>query len=156
MLARMGRGDRAASFEALYAVRQAAKRLHLGMERWAERHGLSEGRLHLLVRLMYQPEHRMALGELADFLEVAPRTITGLIDHLEHDGLVRRVDDPADRRSIQAELTEAGRERIEAIWRGSLDKQAAILEGFTEAELAQLRHLCLRLVQHLNRFEGGK
>lgn len=143
-------------FEAIAALRLAAKRMHMGMERWAERQGLSEGRLQVLLRLMHQPDHALALGGLADSLEVAPRTVTGLIDHLEQDGLVERVDDPADRRSVQARLTTAGLQRMEAIWRQSLEKRAAIVEGFTDAELAQLRHLCLRLVQNLNRIEGGK
>ena len=34
--------------------------------------------------------------------------MTTLIDRLEADGLVRRVDDPADRRSKRAQLTPEG------------------------------------------------
>jgi DNA-binding MarR family transcriptional regulator len=37
--------------------------------------------------------------------------ITQLVDRLEADGLVRRVNDPSDRRSVRAELTELGVER---------------------------------------------
>jgi DNA-binding MarR family transcriptional regulator len=37
--------------------------------------------------------------------------ITTLIDRLEADGLVRRLDDPADRRSKRAELTALGIEK---------------------------------------------
>src|SRR6266853_654254 len=54
-----------------------------------------------------------ALGDLADELDSTPRNITGLVDHLERDGLVERVPDPQDRRSVRARLTPAGRERIE-------------------------------------------
>ena len=36
---------------------------------------------------------------------------TQLIDRLEADGLVRRVDDPADRRGVRAMLTPLGIER---------------------------------------------
>jgi DNA-binding MarR family transcriptional regulator len=37
--------------------------------------------------------------------------ITQLVDRLEADGLVRRVDDPDDRRSKRAEVTALGRKR---------------------------------------------
>src|SRR2546421_10201572 len=102
--------------EALAAVRILGKKLHAGMERWAERFGLSEGRFQILVRLKHQPSGRFAMGELAEMLDVSPRTVTGLVDNLERDGLVKRVDDPSDRRSVYAELTEQGRERIETLW----------------------------------------
>jgi DNA-binding MarR family transcriptional regulator len=133
--------------EALAAVRILGKRLHLAMERWAERFGLSEGRFQILVRLKHQPTGRFAMGELADMLDVSPRTVTGLVDHLERDGLVKRVDDPTDRRSVYAELTEQGRERIETVWRETTAVQAALTHGLKESELIQLRHLCLRLIQ---------
>ena len=37
--------------------------------------------------------------------------ITQLVDRLESDKLVRRVDDPDDRRSLRAQITPLGRER---------------------------------------------
>ncbi len=154
-LKRWGRPGRAEGFEAISALRLAGKKIHMATERAADRYGLSEGRFHILLRLKHHPEHRMALGELADVLEVAPRTITGLIDNLERDGLVARVADPEDRRSTQAQLTDAGRQRIEAMWRHGFEQQVAITEGFTPEDLLQLRHLCLRVVQNLNRIEGG-
>jgi DNA-binding MarR family transcriptional regulator len=40
--------------------------------------------------------------------------ITQLVDRLEADGLVKREADPADRRSIRAIITDAGKERQHA------------------------------------------
>ena len=37
--------------------------------------------------------------------------ITQLVDRLEADSLVKRTDDPADRRGVRAEVTRLGRER---------------------------------------------
>jgi DNA-binding MarR family transcriptional regulator len=37
--------------------------------------------------------------------------MTQLVDRLEADGLVKRVACPTDRRSVKAEITEAGRAR---------------------------------------------
>jgi len=129
--------------EALAAVRMLGKRMHALMERWADQHGLSEGRFQILVRLHHTPSGRMTMGDLAETLDVSPRTVTGLVDNLERDGLVKRVDDPGDRRTVHAELTDQGRERVKALWRGAA------------AELVQLRHLCLRLMQAMGVAEGG-
>ena len=64
--------------------------------------------------------------------------------------MVKRVDDPVDRRSVYAELTDQGRERIEALWKETAGVQAALTQGLNESELIQLRHLCLRLIQAMS------
>jgi DNA-binding MarR family transcriptional regulator len=140
--------------EALAAVRILGKKLHAGMERWAERFGLSEGRFQILVRLHHQPAGRITMGDLAEMLDITPRTVTGLVDNLERDGLVKRVDDPTDRRSVYAEITDQGRERIKSLWRETAGIQAALTRDMTESELTQLRHLCLRLTQAMGVEEG--
>ncbi len=53
----------------------------------------------------------LCLGELAEKLTCVRSNITQLVDRLEADGLVKRTDDPADRRGVRAELTKLGRER---------------------------------------------
>jgi DNA-binding MarR family transcriptional regulator len=139
--------------EAVSAVRFAGRSVHLLQERWAEQHGLSEGRLGVLFRLYRCGD--LPLGDLAGDMDYTPRNITGLVDHLEKDGLVERVPDPDDRRSIRARLTDAGRERIETIWREGIEKQFEIVEGMSKDDLAQLRHLCLLLVENARK-ELGK
>jgi DNA-binding MarR family transcriptional regulator len=139
--------------EAMAALRIAGRALHHLQEKWAEKHGLSEGRLGVLFRL-----YRCGptpLGDLATDLDSTPRNITGLVDHLERDGLVERVPDPEDRRSVRARLTEAGRTRIEAIWQEGLAHQHEVAGGLSKDDLAQLRHLCLQLVDNARK-ELGK
>jgi len=139
--------------EAMAALRIAGRALHHMQEKWADKHGLSEGRLGVLFRL-----YRCGatpLGDLATDLDSTPRNITGLVDHLERDGLVERVPDPQDRRSVRATLTEAGLTRIEAIWKEGLEHQHDIANGLTKEDLAQLRHLCLQLVENARK-ELGK
>jgi DNA-binding MarR family transcriptional regulator len=46
--------------------------------------------------------------ELKARLHVPAQTITGILDALEKNGLVRRKPNPADRRSLLVELTAAG------------------------------------------------
>ena len=131
--------------EALSSLRLASRTLQLLQERWADHHGLSSGRLGVLFRLMRCGD--TPLGELAMALDSTPRNVTGLVDHLERDGLVERVPDAADRRSVRARLTQKGREKIEGIWKEGLAHQYALAGGLDKEDMAQLRHLCLTLVQ---------
>jgi DNA-binding MarR family transcriptional regulator len=56
----------------------------------------------------------MSLSALADCRKCVRSNITQLVDRLEADGLVERVDDPADRRAVRAQLTKLGSERFAA------------------------------------------
>lgn len=139
--------------EAMAALKMAGRALHHLQERWAEKHDLSEGRLGVLFRL-----YRCGptpLGDLATDLDSTPRNITGLVDHLERDGLVERIPDSEDRRSVRARLTESGRTTIESIWQEALKHQHEVAGGLTKEELAQLRHMCLQLVENARK-ELGK
>lgn len=137
--------------EAFAALGFAARLMHHRMERWAEKQGLSEGRLSILFMLRNVRPTGMPLGELASRLNVSARNVTGLIDNLERAGLVTRTPDPADRRSVLARLTERGTELLESIWDGTVQRQLRLVDGFSLDELVQLRHLCLRVVENLRR-----
>jgi len=141
-----------AAVEALASLRLAGRSLHLLQERWGAMHGLSEGRMGVLFRLFRCGD--MPLGELATDLGMTPRNVTGLVDHLERDGLVTRVPDPEDRRSVKARLTEAGRARIDGIWKEGLEHQSEVVKGMTKDDIAQLRHLSLLLVENARKELG--
>ena len=72
--------------------------------------GLSAAKYYVLSQLAESREP-VPLRQLAQEQECVPSNMTTLVDRLEADGLVRRVDDPTDRRSKRAELTELGQER---------------------------------------------
>lgn len=143
------------ALEAFSALVYAARLLHQGMERWAEKEGLSETRLQLMALLLHLPDGA-PLGALATRMHVSPRNVTGLVDNLERDGLVARVPDPADRRSVLAQLTDRGREVISGLFEESVHFQRDLLADFTPAELGDLRHLCLKIVQKLETRKTGK
>jgi DNA-binding MarR family transcriptional regulator len=134
--------------EALAAVRAASHGFRVTMDRWLERHGLSEGRMALLWRL--QRVSTITLGELADEMNVSPRNVTGLVDHLERDGLVERMPDPDDRRAVRVKLATKGAAKLEEIRTEMAAARDHMVMGFTEEELAELRHLCLKLAVNMN------
>jgi DNA-binding MarR family transcriptional regulator len=138
--------------EAFACIGMAARQLRARMERWCEKEGLSENRLGILFMLSHAGEG-VPLGALAARLQVSPRNVTGLIDHLERDGMVDRVPDPADRRSVLAQLTDLGRRRVEAMSGDTFRQQQGLLASFSDEELVQLRHLCLKLVTNMQKAE---
>ncbi len=153
-LARMG-GGHTKALEAISALRLAAKRLHEATERWTEAHDLTESRLQILTYLYFNPDRRMSLGELAEAQNLVPRTVTGLVDKLERDGLVRRVPHHSDRRSVQAQLTKIGLARMDLMRKDAARRHAQGTGGLKSGQLAELRHLCLLLVRHLDSVEAG-
>ena len=142
----VGADEGARALEAIAAVRAAARHLHLMHERWADRQGLTDGRLQLLISISRHGEDGVSLGRLAELQGVTPRNITGLVDNLERAGLVERAPVSSDRRSIHARLTPAGRARVDSIRQPARKLQFRLTTGFTDDELVQLRHLSLKLL----------
>jgi DNA-binding MarR family transcriptional regulator len=69
------------------------------------------GAKHAALSVLVTQDEPISLSELAEKLTCVRSNITQLVDRLEADGLVKRTDDPADRRGVRAETTRLGRER---------------------------------------------
>nr|WP_273038642.1 MarR family transcriptional regulator [Iningainema tapete] len=70
------------------------------------------GKFTLLMQLLYADEQGLTPSECAERAGVTRATITGLLDGLERDGLVRRQPYPADRRMLCVHLTDKGRDLL--------------------------------------------
>jgi DNA-binding MarR family transcriptional regulator len=55
------------------------------------------------------------MRELAGYLAVAVNSMTGIVDHLEQKGLVRRHRSEEDRRVVRVELTDLGRTTYQSL-----------------------------------------
>src|SRR5260370_1647529 len=66
---------------------------------------------HAALSVLVTQDQPLSLSALAEKLTCVRSNVTQLVDRLEADGLVKRVDDPADRRAVRAEVTRLGRER---------------------------------------------
>lgn len=87
----------------------------------------------LLVELAERGE--LAAGELALAAELAPATVTGMLDHLADAGFVVRARSERDRRLVVVRLTEAGREHVTAHHARVAPLWNAALADFDAAEL---------------------
>lgn len=105
--------------------------------------GLSVAKWGLLKQLTLAGG-RLPLGELAERLACVKSNVTQLVDRLEAEQWVRRAPDPADRRSIHAELTAQGEAAYSA---GVTIMQAfeqQLLADFTSEERLILHRLLVR------------
>ena len=72
---------------------------------------------------------------------VSSGTMTNRIDQLEKTGLVERVLNPDDRRSVLIALTEAGLAAVERAVGPHVANQQRLTQSFTAEEKAQLDSL---------------
>jgi DNA-binding MarR family transcriptional regulator len=97
-------------------------------------------RFDLLAQLDRTPDG-MTLGELSRRMMVTNGNITGLVDRLEQQGLVKRRTSPHDRRSQFVSLTAAGRRTFRTIASTHADWIAEMFSGLSDGELEPLMHL---------------
>ncbi|TAN17169.1 MAG: MarR family transcriptional regulator [Rhizobiaceae bacterium] len=106
-----GNGD----LEALLAIAHATRRSTLALARQLRRmrsdHGVSAAKLALLSRLerLGRP---MTASDLAQVERLQPQSITRLIADLEEKGLLRRTQDPVDRRQFLLAITPGGHDLL--------------------------------------------
>ena len=79
------------------------------LETWSEKlEGISKMELHILLLVQGRPD--IVLGEVREKLDIPNSTLTGVIDRMEKQGLVRRTISGRDRRSYGLEILERGLE----------------------------------------------
>jgi DNA-binding MarR family transcriptional regulator len=74
------------------------------------------------------------MRELAADVMVAVNSMTGIVDHLEEKGLVRRLRIDKDRRMIRVELTEVGHKMYQSIADVNMRLFRTMLGALTEDE----------------------
>ncbi len=105
------------------------------IELWEEL-GLTIPQLRVMFFLRREPN--APSGAIAQYLGVTPSTVTGLIDRLVRTGLVRRVEDPADRRMVRNVLTGRG---LDAASKLEDSGRAYMADVFRRMDPAQFGHL---------------
>jgi len=106
--------------------------------------GLSLAKLNVLKALAGTDEP-LPLSHLADRCCCVRSNITQLVDRLEAERLVERLPDPADRRSVRAALTPAGRERHAEAARIVGETESQVFAGLGEEDRQALARLLGRL-----------
>jgi len=128
----------------LWQIIDAAKELESRLETELAKVGLSLAKGSVL-RTLGEANEPLSLSELADQNCCVRSNITQLVDRLETDGLVRRVNDPDDRRITRAALTIAGRKAYEDAIKIVLIQEQAVEGLLTPEEAAVLSQALKKL-----------
>ncbi|UOF91554.1 MarR family transcriptional regulator [Fodinisporobacter ferrooxydans] len=99
--------------------------------------GITPGRMMTLMAL-FNHSRSMAPSELAERIGVTRGTITGLLDGLEKDGLIQRMECCSDRRMINIQLTDKGVEFINEMVPSHFELIGKIMKVLDETEIGTL------------------
>lgn len=97
------------------------------------------------VLMLLRENGALRVGILARHLAVSTPTITGIVDRLVRHDLVRREDDPSDRRVVLNVLTPKGEQLMERLRHRSDEELLRIVGGLNAQEQADLARALKRL-----------
>lgn len=86
------------------------------------------------------------IGTLAQHLDIEASVTTGIVQRLEHHGLLERVHDREDRRLVKIFLTAQGRELARALEPVAMAFHERLFQGFSSEE----QQAFLTFLQHLS------
>lgn len=102
-------------------------------------HGLNAAGFDVLATLRRSdPPHALSPGELMSSMMITSGTMTNRVDQLAKAGFVTRRPDARDARRAVVELTDKGRELVEAALADHVETQKSLLAALSGDEIAQL------------------
>ena len=94
--------------EILIKIRKILRSINLESKKIQKEHGVSIPQLMCLDYLGSLNEFRSTQGNIAKYLNLNSSTMSGIIDRLESKGLVARLPNPDDKRTVFISLTSKG------------------------------------------------
>jgi DNA-binding MarR family transcriptional regulator len=130
------------------------RRIHRMLDETLAEFGLDMGDYKVLNHLsQLGPPHRSTPGRLAKRMDLSSGTMTSRLDRMEEAGLIRRLPDPDDRRSVVVETTDHGRETILRAIGVQAEKEALFAAALDPGEKEQLNGLLRKLMLEFERRE---
>jgi len=112
-----------------------------------EEFGTTLPRFDLMAQLERHPGG-LKMNELSRLLMVTGGNITAIVDQLEKEGQVERLDDSADRRAFRIRLTRSGEKSFLEMARAHEQWVVELLSGLSRKEHDELLKLLAKLKQH--------
>ncbi|HYN13836.1 MAG TPA: MarR family transcriptional regulator [Burkholderiales bacterium] len=112
-----------------------------------ERFATTLPRFDLLAQLERHPEG-LKMNELSRLLMVTGGNVTAIVDQLEKEALLERLDEPADRRAFRIRLTRVGERQFAEMARAHEEWVVELLAGLSRREHDELLRLLAKLKQH--------
>jgi DNA-binding MarR family transcriptional regulator len=120
--------------------------------RWAEERfqplGFSVGQMPVLYAL--KDGASLTQKDLARLARIEQPTMAQLLARMERDGLIRRTDNPNDKRSRLISLTPLALKKLPLVGAILSEGNEEALKGFTDREIATLSRLLLRVIRNFD------
>lgn len=111
-----------------------------------KKYGLDSGEFDVIATLRRSgPPYCLRPTELYRWLMISSGGLTARLARLEKTGLVTRLPDPDDARSMLVQLTSAGADLTERAFREDMAFESAVLDALTSDEAATLEALLRKL-----------
>lgn len=137
-----------APMEVLSRVTRLARHLDRARRQAFEAHGLEPWEFDVLAALRRAGSpYRLSPGRLLKETLVTSGTMTNRVDRLAARDLVERLPDPADRRGVLVQLTESGRNAVDAAMADLLAHERALLASINEREQTRIARALRELVR---------
>ena len=104
-------------------------------------------RFDLMAQLERHPEG-LKMNELSRRLMVTGGNVTAIVDQLEKEGLVERLDEPADRRAFRTRLTRSGQKAFAEMARAHEEWVVELLAGLSRRDQDELLRLLARVKEN--------
>lgn len=115
----------------------------LGKDRW----GVSQD------LIIYHLAQQKGLNQkdLVEKLNITPASVSSLVNQMESEGLLVKVQDKKDARKFSLSLTEKGQSLVSQVIDSWLKLQKEITEGFTDEEKATFLRLLKQVEKNLDK-----
>jgi len=137
-------------YQALLQVLRTADRIWNASRLFFEPWNLSPSQFNVLNLLHSHPDGLSQI-ELSRQLIMHRSNITGLVDRLEHRGLVRRKDLAGDRRAYRVVLTESGTALLKEILPHYYRRADDVWEGLSPERISQMTTDLKRMIENAER-----
>lgn len=136
------------------SIQRAAQYLNAINERHVVQYGIKYAEFHLLAALRRsEPPHILTPTALFKSLLITPGAVTKQVDRLVAAGLVERIADPQDRRSVLVHLTDKGMALMDAMIASMSDREPLEIPGLNEQERQILFHLLQKMLNSIEKRE---
>lgn len=113
-------------------------------------YGLTTATFNVLIILLGS-EESLSPCDIGEQLNVTRGTVTGLLDSLERQKLVRRLPHPEDRRMLVIELTPEGRELLRRLLPEHYHCMSTMLACLSDTEKETFTQVLAKIQHHLGR-----
>lgn len=118
-------------------LRNINKAINTVLRKEASKMEINLSQFYILLYLYNNP--LVPIGELSRQFELSPSTVTAHMDSLEAKKLTRRLREDEDRRVVQVELTERGKDFVEILIDSRIQVLRNALEGLEAEKLKDIK-----------------